>query len=328
MSYSSRLSDIGEKKVIEILLEYVDKTNSGLERDDDVALIRDIALKIDGFSIYDSMLPWNNFYDMGWKASTMIASDFIAKGVKPIAIMASIGMPRDIQVNVVIDIVRGLRDSAHNYDALFVGGDTNASRTDIWIDASGIGLPIDKVISIRGAKRGDYIGVTGWYGLTGAAFHAYSINYEPALLEKKYPEIVKSTKRPEAPLYFLEIVKKYRPCITSSTDISDGLAFSLGRLATKNKVAMYLEHIPIHAEALRYAREVNMEPLTLALYGGEEFEVLFTIDEECNNIIDELEKNYNIFIIGVVGEGEGVYYDNKRINPLGWDHFRNRLAGE
>ncbi len=319
---NAKLRDLGEKKVIETILEYVDEGNYDLGKDDDIAIVQGIALKIDGFSIYNSMLPWNSFYDMGWKASTMVASDLIAKGVRPLAIVVSIGAPGSTPIDNIVDIIRGVRDSAHYYNMLFVGGDTNAARTDIWIDASGIGVPIGKVISRRGATCGDYVMVTGLFGLTGAAFHAYRSGYDTTLLRERYPEIITATRRPRAPLYFLKLVEEYGYCISSSTDVSDGLAFSLNQIAFKNNVAIHIKNLPLHNEAEKYAREVGVDPYILALYGGEEFEVLFTIREECKSIIKELVEKYDVKMIGSVKEGQGVYYRSKRVEPIGWDHFK------
>ncbi len=316
------LKDLGEKEIIERILHYIDEVNHGLEKDDDVAVIEGIALKIDGFSVHNSMLPWNSFYDMGWKASTMVVSDLISKGAKPLAIMVSIGAPRDTFIDYILDIVKGVRDSAHYYNALFVGGDTNAAKSDIWIDASGIGVPVRGVISRKGATYNDYVMVTGVFGLTGAAFHAYKTGYEVAVLKEKYPEVIAATRRPKAPLYFLRIVEEYRHCISSSTDISDGLAFSLNQIALKNNVAIRVDNLPLHSEAEKYAREIDIDPYILALYGGEEFEVLFTIRGECKNEIKELIEKYDVKIIGSVMEGQGVYYRGRRVEPIGWDHFR------
>lgn len=317
-----KLYDLGERKIVETILKYVDEGNHNLGKDDDIAVVQGIALKIDGFSLHNSMLPWNSFYDMGWKASTMVASDFIAKGVKPLAIVVSIGAPGSTFINNVVDIIRGVRDSAHYHNMLFVGGDTNAARTDIWIDASGIGIPMGNVISRKGAARGDYVVVTGLFGLTGAAFHAYRSGYNQTLLREKYPEIIAATRRPKAPMHFLKLVEEHEHCISSSIDVSDGLAFSLNQIALKNNVAIRIESLPLHSEAKEYAREVGVDPYILALYGGEEFEVLFTIREKCKSIIKELTEKYNVKIIGSITNGQGVYYENRRIEPIGWDHFR------
>ncbi len=317
-----KLCDLGEKKVIETILEYVDESDYDLGKDDDIAVVQGIALKIDGFSVHNSMLPWNSFYDMGWKASTMVASDLIAKGVRPLAIVVSIGAPGSTLMDVIVDIIKGVRDSAHYYNMLFVGGDTNAARTDIWVDASGIGVPIGNVISRKGAMHGDYVVVTGLFGLTGAAFHAYKSGYNITLLREKYPEIITATRRPRAPLYFLKLVEEYGHCISSSTDVSDGLAFALNQIAFKNNVAIRIESLPLHSEAEEYAQEVGVDPYLLALYGGEEFEVLFTVRGECKSMIKELVEKYDVKIIGSVMEGQGVYYGSRRVEPIGWDHFR------
>ncbi len=323
MEKTVTLGNIGEKKLVEMILEYVDEVDNGLEKDDDIAVVQGIALKIDGFSTYNSMLPWNTYYDMGWKSVIMVISDFIAKGVKPLAIMVSIGATRETPVNDIIEIIKGIRESAHYYDVKFVGGDTNASKSDVWIDASGIGLPVNKVISRKGAKAGDYVLVTGSFGLTGAAFHAYLADYDLNSLKEKYPEIIKATKQPLAPKFFLEIVGKYRECISSSIDISDGLAFSLGQLASKNKLSIHLIDLPIHYEAIKYAHELNLDPGFLALYGGEEFQILFTIRRECENVVQSLIRDYDVTLIGFLKKGKGVYYNNREIKPVGWDHFQN-----
>lgn len=319
------LREIGEHEVVNYILELVDEVAPG--RDDDAHVFKDKhLLKIDGFAIHNSMLPWNTFYDMGWKTVTMVTSDLVSKGAKPIAFVSSIGVSPEARIDDVLEIIRGIRDSSHYYNSKFIGGDINSSLKDTWIDVAGTGeLVVDKPIPRKNhLVEGDYVITTGNYGLTGAAFYAFYKNLDWRTLAKKFKNIFDSTRRPTAALEFLDIVIELREYIKASMDVSDGLAYTLWVLATTNNIAIALENIPLGDEVREFAREHRVNAIELALYGGEEFEVIFIVSSRIdNNLLKQVLEKYNASIIGVVKRGKGVYYQGKLVDYKGWDHFKN-----
>lgn len=322
-----KLHEIGEHEAVKIILNLIDEVSPG--KNDDAHMFHNgLLLKIDGFALHNSMLPWNTYYDMGWKAITMVTSDLVSKGSKPIAFTASIGIDPFNDIKNLIDIVRGLRDSAHNYNSKFIGGDTNSSQKDTWIDVAGVGKLVIRQPIPRKNKisDGDYVITVGKYGLTGAAFHVYRNNLNWHELMKKYNRIFYSTKRPQVKLSVLDLIVELQEYIKASMDVSDGLAYTLWTLSEINNVAIELKDIPLDEEALDFSQEFGVNPLDLALYGGEEFNIVFIVSSRIENkILENIIGKYDASIIGKVRRGKGVYYRGKIVKYIGWDHFKNTI---
>jgi len=320
-----KLYEIGERGVIKMILNFVDEVPPG-KNDDAHMFHRRFLLKIDGFALHNSMLPWNTYYDMGWKAITMVTSDLVSKGSKPVVFAASLGINPSDNIENLIEIIKGLRDSAHNYNSKFIGGDINSSQKDVWIDVAGIGELIIKhpIPRKNRIEDGDYVITTGKYGLTSAAFHIYYNNLSWQELMKKYNRIFYSTKRPQVQLSVLNLITELHEYIKVSMDVSDGLAYTLWTLSEINNIAIELKDIPLDEEALDFAQEFRLNPLDLALYGGEEFNIVFIVSSRIESkVLEDITSKYNASIIGKVRKGEGVYYRGKIINRIGWDHFKS-----
>lgn len=320
-----KLHEIGEHEVVKMILNFVDEIPPG-KNDDAHMFHKGFLLKIDGFSFHNSMLPWNTYYDMGWKAITMVTSDLVSKGSKPIVFAASLGINPSDNVENLIDTIKGLRDSAHSYNSKFIGGDTNSSQKDIWIDVVGIGELVVKYPIPRRNKieDGDYVITTGKYGLTGAALHVYYNNLDWQELIKKYNRIFYSTKRPQVQLSVLNLITELHEYIKVSMDVSDGLAYTLWTLSEINNIAIELKDIPLDEEVLDYAQEFGLNPLNLALYGGEEFNIVFIVSSRIEDkVLEDIISKYNASIIGKVRKGKGVYYRGRIIDYTGWDHFKS-----
>ena len=314
------MQDIGEKKFInEIVRKYITNKLNFL---DDVFYVRIndvyLVLNVDGFSFSSSKYPWMDYYDIGWKAVTAGVSDLIAKNAKPLFIMVSIGLKKSTLVSDGEELLRGIRDAALYYGAEFVGGDTN-SGNDEWIDITVIGVTPNP-IPLKSKDPGDYIIITGYYGITGLAHEFFKRQ-----LKTKEEIIITHTKRPKARYELLEIFSKFRECVKISTDVSDGLAESLYKISYLNNVNIQLTNIPIHNYVLKICEELELDPLELALKGGEEFEVIFTIKPWCldaiTNKLEELKIPFTVGKINVL-KSAGVYIGNKKLPQIVWDNFK------
>ncbi len=323
----SKLMDIGEDSLIKRILKYVD--DSKPSKYDDAQLVNNsmYLLKIDGFSAYNSMLPWNTYYDLGWKSVVMVVSDLIAKGGKPMSMVASIGVPPDYDVSIVEEIVKGISDATHVHKAKFIGGDVNASLSDVWIDVAGIGklytrFPIPRRNLV---PRGCYVVATGVYGLTGAAFLIHYKKLKWRELIGRYENIFKATKNPRINIDTrLSLLKELEGYVIASMDVSDGLAYTLHTLASLNNIAIRITSIPIPEEVIEFSREFHVNAIDLALYGGEEYETVFIVSNKLDrNELETILEDHEASIIGEVAEGEGVYFNDKRVEYKGWDHFRH-----
>jgi len=321
------VSGFSERDAIKFVLKFLD-LEGFLPRGDDVADLpidgRILGLKIDGFSAHNSKLPWNSWSDFGWKAVTAVISDFIAKGGEALAIVVSLGLPLVPESEQIFkETIEGIKEATKTYRVAFLGGDTNSSQRDIWIDVAGLCSFEKKPIPRNGAKPGDSVIIIGEYGLTGAAFHAFYNNHINVIT--KFKKILRATSRPLARLQLLEIFVKHRDYISSSMDVSDGLAFTLKEIAEASNVAIRLDKLPLANEAIEYAKLVGVKPIDLAFYGGEEFEVVFTVSKDhVQEIIRELSvKSIPYTLAGEVIEGDGeVYYRGIPVEKRGWNHFR------
>jgi len=277
-----------------------------------------LGVKIDGFSAFNSKFPWASWSDWGWKAVTACISDLVVKGFEPLIAMYSLGIERP---EIAEEIAKGVYEALQEYKVYFGGGDFNKAHSDAWIDVACIGISCTNPIPRHGAEVGNVIIVTGYYGLQGAALHSYyKLRKEPCS-----SEIIKITRRPKARIEAIPILHRYRNCITASIDISDGLVESLYQLAEERKLVIELDYVPIHTEAKAYAKIHGLDPLDLALYGGEEFEILIAVREECSNtIIHELRKlNIPAHRIGkIISQGDAkILFQERIIVRKGWNHF-------
>jgi thiamine-monophosphate kinase len=139
----------------------------------------------------------------------------------------------------------------------------------------------------------------------------------------KYPSLVKAVRRPRARLAEGIFLAKSRAA-TSSIDSSDGLAWSLHQIAQSSKVGINLHTIPVAAEVETFAKDHRLSALELALYGGEEYELVVTVKQER---LDDLKKRVpSLTRIGIVEKesfGVVAHFEGKRIQvkERGWEHF-------
>ncbi len=321
------MKGLTEHEIIRILTtQFSSQPGIPLGFDDDVSAIplsskTWIIVKTDMLVGSTDVPPGMTIQEAARKAVVATVSDFAAKGVKPQALMVSLGLPAPVKKKTVQDIARGLGQAAREYKCKIIGGDTNQAD-DLVIDIAGIGFASPKTIVRRnGARPGDIIAVTGPFGKTSAGLRI--------LLSKekkdsaKYPSLVRAVRRPKARLTEgITLARSH--AATSSIDSSDGLAWSLHQIAQSSKVGINLDTIPIAADVQRFAKEHRLSALELALYGGEEYELVVTIKPER---LHDLKKHVpSLTRIGVVENesfGVVVQFDEKRIEikERGWEHF-------
>ncbi|MCL5068236.1 MAG: hypothetical protein M1368_07780, partial [Thaumarchaeota archaeon] len=199
---------------------------------------------------------------------------------------------------------------------LIIGGDTNSSTSGTVIDCSLSGFS-DSVVKRRGAKHGDLIGVSGNFGLqsSGLALLLGRAKSTDPSFRKRAEE---SVLNPNARLLLGLRISRY---LSSCIDSSDGLALSLYHLAESSNVDMLLDSIPLAEGITEFASENALRTNDLALFGGEEYELVFTFDMRHAKALSR----EGIITIGrVVGTKKesypSVYYLGKRIARRGWIH--------
>ncbi len=326
-----KVSEIGERKLIEILLNLLSKDPEELFGYDDVSgrvLLGELifSLKTDTFVASTDLLPGTPWKSVGRKIVVMNISDFAAKGITPLAGLISLCLKGDMELRDVKEIYKGINETAKEYKVPIWGGDTNECSDLVITGAfAGIGLK-SKLVFRSGAKPGDLIYSTGEFGLTSAAFKILlgKREVEDKKLRKK---ILKSVYEPKAKLKEGLTLTEKR-LVNASIDCSDGLAASLNELARQSRVNILVEKIPVAKEAKKYFETQNLDPEKEALYqGGEEYELILTIPpEKIEEAKSNIEKTGSkLFYIGKVKKGRGVYLirngEKEVIEDRGWQHF-------
>lgn len=325
-----KISDVGEWILIERLWRILIRDPEEIMGLNDDVIARRIGrgrvlvAHVDTLAWSTDVLPGMTPHSIGFKSVIMNVSDMAAKGVRPLGILFSLGLPRDYDVAYIEEIARGWRDAAAKYGLHIWGGDiTEAS--ELILSGTIIGIANENMIMKRkGAKEGDLVACIGEFGLT-------SIAYKILLEGKKAPtkRIELKAKRavyyPKA--YLKEGLKLARlGIVTSSMDCSDGLAWSLHTLCSLNNVGMTIRNIPMPREVWIYAESYNLDPWDLALYGGEEYSLIFTLKRDSlNKLPSDLAKK--VCIMGEVTSDkklkllvEGI---EKSIERRGWEHLKS-----
>jgi len=218
--------------------------------------------------------------EIGQKCCEASISDVAAMGGKPLYIAISLAVPN---YKLIHDIVNGIKSSVQRHKIFVIGGDTTYSKV-LSISITVLGTTI-KPIYRYGARPGDAVYTTGYTGLSAAGLY---------VLKKKIKGSKKLEQKHKHPIAQIEkglVAAKYA---TSMIDISDGLASELYHLAFQGKVDIEVSHIPLSTELKSFCKKQKLVPQNLALYGGEDYELLLTGPEE------ELSKIKGLIKIGQV----------------------------
>jgi len=264
-------------------------------------------------------------YQAGRKTVVMNFSDLGAKGVRPQAFLASMGAPSTTPVEWVEEIARGFSDGAREYGGWIIGGDTNEA-CDIILSGMAYGVGEERRLMLRGTSHpGDVLATTGGFGHTTAAFKILLEGADaPAQLRER---LVESVYMPRAQVD-AGVALAATGAATSCMDSSDGLAVSLHDLRRSSGNGFRLTRIPLTPDAELFAELHELNRVSLALYGGEEYELVFTVKrdnvETARNALREV--GANLIELGEVTPNKRiVYVENgaeKEIGSGGWEHFR------
>jgi len=270
--------------------------------------------------------------DLGAKSVTVNVSDIAAMGGSPRSAVVSIALPPDVDAAWVMELYGGMRDTCGEYALALVGGDTN--RGDLLVIAVTVvgHVAPGRAVTRSGARPGDAIVVTGSLGGAAGGLHlsrARASVMQAALSQPWGRALLDALARPIARVGEGQILA--RSGAHAMIDISDGLAKDLSRVCLASGVAarVELEAVPI-AEALRDgAAALSVDALGLALGGGEDYELLATLDPtDAAAAGRALRERFGVTLttIGTIIEGEGVIGRDANgretpIEPEGWDHF-------
>ncbi|WP_087035642.1 thiamine-phosphate kinase [Thermococcus litoralis] len=307
-----------EREIIELFMKYF-KNQGDLPLGDDTGalklgdewLIATNDMLVKSTDVPEIMTP----EQVGFKVFTMNVSDVAAMGGKPIGFLFSLGVPRDIDMEYLEAIAKGIAEASDFYSTPIISADTNEA-CDLIIDGIALGKT-RRLLTRSGAKEGDLVCVTGDIGRALAGLKVYfdNLGVSPKTRKALYEKLLE----PKARLREGQVLSNYA---NAAIDISDGMSKELHLIAEMSKVriTIYAEKLPIRKEVFEVAELLGVNPINLALASGEEFELIFTIPEE------HLEKlDFEFSIIGEVEKGEGVYLQRdgklERMPLLGWEHL-------
>ena len=276
---------------------------------------------------------------LGYKAAIVNFSDIYAMNGRPKQITVSLGVSKRFTVENLEDIYAGITLACENYGVDLVGGDTSASLTGLIISITCIGeAEKDKIVYRNGAVENDLICVSGnlgsaYMGLQllereKLVFEGQQENVQPDFSGKEY--ILQRQLKPEARKDIIERLAEKGIQPTAMMDISDGLSSELIHICSQSNVGcrLYEDKIPINMQAAVMAEELNMNIVTAALNGGEDYELLFTISP---NDFDKIKNHPDFTVIGhAVDLEQGNYLVARGSNELialnaqGWDAFLNK----
>lgn len=267
--------------------------------------------------------PSMSLFQAARKAVIMNVSDLAAKGVKPLALLASIGVPRNLNKKDIEQIGEGLNKGAREYDAYILGGDTSEA-SDLVISCAAFGIGEKKHLILRsGAKQNDIVAVTGSFGKTAAGLKILLQNLSaPSRMRKT---LVDSVLMPRARLNE-GLALAETGAVTASIDSSDGLAWSLHEISKASHVGFIIDKLSIAEEAKQFAKLHKLDPIELSLYGGEEYELVVTVKPK---LWKKARKKVSLIRIGrVIKEKTLVLKVGKKAFPIearGWEHFKTSL---
>jgi thiamine-monophosphate kinase len=333
------ISSLGEFGLIDHITKdiehYNDSTLKGVG--DDAAVIKCGAfcqvvstdLLVEGVHFDLSYAPLKH---LGYKAVVVNLSDICAMNVIPTQITVSLALSNRFPLEAVEELYAGVKLACKQYEVDLIGGDTTSSLSGLMISVTAMGTAKEEDIVYRsGAGEKDLIVTTGDLG--GAylglqilerekAVFMEDKNMQPDLHGSEY--VLERQLKPEARKDVVEMFKKMDLKPTSMIDISDGLSSELLHLAKSSDAGLqvYEEKIPVDPTVMTIAEEFNLNGVTCALNGGEDYELLFTVAQ---NDYEKIKANPNMTIIGYMTEkSSGVHlitHDAKAI-PLtaqGWN---------
>ena len=271
---------------------------------------------------------------LGYKAAMVNFSDIYAMNGTPTQITVSLGISKRFSVEDIEALYSGIRLACERYNVDIVGGDTCASMTGLTISITCLGVANEKEIVYRnGAKLNDLICVSG---NLGTAYMGLQLLERERLVAqgdekaqlafegKEY--LLERQLKPEARRDILEALRQAGVKPTAMMDVSDGLSSELLHICSQSGVGccIYEDKLPIDYEAAALAEEMNLNIVTCALNGGEDYELLFT----CS--LDDYEKLIpieDLYIIGHITKPEhgcnliGRNGEELALKAQGWNAF-------
>lgn len=339
----TELGELGEFGLIDHLTKHIkinhDTTKKGVG--DDAAVISQSGKET---VVTTDMLVEGVHFDLmytplkhlGYKAIMVNLSDVLAMNAQPKQVTVSIAISNRFSLEAVEELYSGILLACEKYNVDLVGGDTTSSKSGLVISVTAIGEQEANKISYRsGAKENDILMVTGDLG---AAYMGLQILEREKAVYKEAPGaqpdlsgfdyILERQLKPEARKDIVRMLEELEVVPTSMIDVSDGLASEILHLCKNSNVGcnVYEDKIPIDHQTGSAADDFKIDPTIAALNGGEDYELLFTVDQKD---IDKFKAHPDFSIIGHITDaasGANMIGRGENVIPLvaqGWNAFKS-----
>ena len=279
-------------------------------------------------------LSYTPLKHLGYKAVSVNVSDIYAMNGTPSQITVSMALSNRFPVEAVDELYEGIMLACERYGVDLVGGDTTSSRVGLVLSITAIGsAKAEDVVKRSGAKPTDLLVLTGDIG--GAYLGLQVLEREKAVFKEnpnlqpdlaQYPYILERQLKPEARKDIIPLLKELDLKPTSMIDVSDGLSSELIHICKSSGVGcrVYEDKIPLDPETIKVCEEFNVDSTTMAINGGEDYELLFTIPL---SDFDKIKGNPHFTPIGhITEEAEGMVLQTRdgtsaELTAKGWDSF-------
>ena len=335
------LSNLGEFGLIEHLTKSFKikqkSTIKGIGDDAAVLLFRNKKIVITTDLLIENVhfdLSYMPLKHLGYKAVIVNLSDVYAMNAHATQVTVSIAVSNRFPIEALEELYAGIETAAKIYDIDVVGGDTTSSTTGLLISVTAIGEIEDgNEVYRKGAKPNDLLVVTGDLG---AAYMGLQVlerekevfkvnpNNQPDL--DQYTYIIERQLKPEARKDIIKLLRDLDVKPTAMIDISDGLSSEIIHICKQSEVGcdLYENKIPLDPQVISTCEEFNIDSTTIALNGGEDYELLLTVSQDD---YPKLKANPNFTIIGYMKEkAEGIHLVTRAetkipLKAQGWKSF-------
>lgn len=342
---ATSLADLGEFGLIERIKDQIELKNPSTVKGigDDAAVLNPAGkhqvvttdLLLEGIHFDLTYCPLKH---LGYKAVAVNLSDVYAMNAQPKQITVSIGVSSKFTLRAIDELYDGMLLACERYGVDLVGGDTSTSLTGLTISITAIGeADPEKIVYRSGAKVNDIVCVSGDLG--GAYMGLQLLEREKRVLRGDndgrpefdgYDYILERQLKPEPRADIIDFLGKIGVVPTSMMDVSDGLSSEMLHLCKQSNVGcrIYEEKVPIDHVTRNMAEELNIAPIVTALNGGEDYELLFTIDQKDYQKFQSI-PGPNIYAIGYITEADKgrrlitTGGDEMDLKAQGWKAFEN-----
>ena len=335
------LAELGEFGLINHLTEHFKIYNSSTQKGigDDAAVISSsnkellitTDLLIEGVHFDLSYMPLKH---LGYKAVMVNLSDIYAMNGVAEQITVSIAVSNRFPLEALEELYAGVQLACDTYKVDLIGGDTTSSTKGMLISVTAIGSAKKEDIVYRnGAKATDLIVVSGDLGAAYLGLQVLEREKQVFQVDPqnqpdldKYTYLIERQLKPEARKDISELLKELDVKPTAMIDISDGLSSEVMHISSQSKLGckIYEEKLPLDPQVISTSEEFNIDSTMIALSGGEDYELLFTVPLAD---FDKIKANPNFSIIGhMVEENQGVNLVTRAnqeiaLKAQGWNSF-------